>query len=199
MTQPLLSKRCAEVLGWVFVGKTNEEIATILGLTTPTVKNHLRKIVARLGAYNRQNAVYLALKAGILQPPQPDVAPVPVPPPPVPATVTADDWLSAGNVHVSPSLRIAMANDRVLDLVGVQFRLLEVLLKRPGACLTRQKLLDHTHGSAAVEERTVDINVHRLRKTLREAGADHDVLVERGIGYRIGPVRCQVPALTPCS
>lgn len=190
MQAPRLSQRHAEVLGYIFVGKTNEEIGTILGLSVLTIKNHVGKIIAALGAYNRQNAIWLALKAGILQPPQPEgQVVVVVPPPAPPATVTADDWLSAGNVHLSPMLHFAMANDRPLELAGVRFRLLEAFLRSPGRCLTRQHLLDHTHGHAvSVEERTVYMHVHRLRHSLREAGADHDVFAERGVGYRFGPV-----------
>lgn len=184
-----LSKRCTEVLGWVFVGKSNEEIGVILGLRTCTVKNHVAKIIRKLGAYNRQNAIYQALKYGLLQAPQPEGPPTVVPPPPAPpVTVHADDWLSAGNVHLSPSLRIAIANEKTLDVAGVRFRLLEALLKRPGFPLSRRQILDHTHGHEPVAERTVDIHVHRLRVTLEASGADHTVHAERGVGFRIGPV-----------
>lgn len=185
---PRLTKRRIEVLQWAFVGKTNEEIAGLLGLCRLTVKNHMQKIIAALGAYNRQNAIYHALQRGVLKPPELIVGVV-VPPPPAPVEpVTADDWLSAGNVHLSPSLRVAMANEKTLDLAGVRFRLLEALLLSKGRPLTRQHLLDHTHGLDAVEERTIDIHAHRLRAVLVKAGADHTVLTERGIGYRLGPV-----------
>jgi DNA-binding response OmpR family regulator len=74
----------------------------------------------------------------------------------------------------------------------VRFRLLQALLERAGRILNRQYLLDAMHGHAkAVEERTVDVQVSWLRMTLREAGVDHDVHTERGIGYRLGP--CVAP------
>ena len=41
--QPRLSARQREVLEWVGDGKTTQDIAIILGLTTATVDKHLRK------------------------------------------------------------------------------------------------------------------------------------------------------------
>lgn len=52
-----LSTREAEVLEWVRMGKTNPEIASILGISTYTVKNHLRHIFKKLDVYNRTQAV----------------------------------------------------------------------------------------------------------------------------------------------
>ncbi|HEY5706958.1 MAG TPA: LuxR C-terminal-related transcriptional regulator [Terrimicrobiaceae bacterium] len=48
-----LSPREQEVAGWVSQGKSNEEIAIILGISAHTVKNHLDKIFRKLGVENR--------------------------------------------------------------------------------------------------------------------------------------------------
>ena len=55
-----LSPRQAEVLRWVARGKTNEEIAGILGLSLFTVKAHLRAIFGILMVENRNAAGALA-------------------------------------------------------------------------------------------------------------------------------------------
>jgi transcriptional regulator EpsA len=52
-----LSDREEEVMRWVRLGKTNSEIATILNLSTFTVKNHMRRIYKKLNAMNRAQAV----------------------------------------------------------------------------------------------------------------------------------------------
>ncbi|MDQ3186827.1 MAG: transcriptional regulator EpsA [Pseudomonadota bacterium] len=52
-----LSAREIEILDWVRIGKTNPEIASILGISTYTVKNHLRHIFKKLDVYNRTQAV----------------------------------------------------------------------------------------------------------------------------------------------
>jgi len=48
-----LSPREQEVAEWVGQGKSNEEIAIILGISAHTVKNHLDKIFRKLGVENR--------------------------------------------------------------------------------------------------------------------------------------------------
>jgi DNA-binding CsgD family transcriptional regulator len=51
-----LTRRETEVLVWVAQGKTNEEIARILGLSHRTVAKHLEKIYPKLGLENRTAA-----------------------------------------------------------------------------------------------------------------------------------------------
>jgi DNA-binding CsgD family transcriptional regulator len=48
-----LSPREHEVVDWVGQGKSNEEIAILLGISAHTVKNHLDKIYRKLGVENR--------------------------------------------------------------------------------------------------------------------------------------------------
>lgn len=57
VAQGLLTSREIEVLEWVKKGKTNPEIARILGVTFPTIKNHIQKIMIKLRVNNRAEAV----------------------------------------------------------------------------------------------------------------------------------------------
>jgi len=57
-----LTPREAEILLWVSQGKTNPEIATILGIGLTTVKKHLEATFAKLGVENRTSAAALALE-----------------------------------------------------------------------------------------------------------------------------------------
>jgi DNA-binding CsgD family transcriptional regulator len=58
-----LTRREGEVLAWVAEGKTNPEIAAILGLSPRTIGNHLARIYARLGVETRTAAARIALTA----------------------------------------------------------------------------------------------------------------------------------------
>ncbi len=61
--EPLgLTPREAEVLFWVARGKTNDEIATVLGIGLTTVKKHLESTFAKLGVENRTSAAAMALE-----------------------------------------------------------------------------------------------------------------------------------------
>ncbi len=52
-----LSAREAEIMHWLREGRSNAEIAVILGLSALTVKNHLQRIYRLLGVSNRTQAV----------------------------------------------------------------------------------------------------------------------------------------------
>jgi DNA-binding CsgD family transcriptional regulator len=56
-----LRPREAEVLLWLIQGKSNVEIATILGCSAETVKSHLKRIYAQLDVTNRTAAAASAL------------------------------------------------------------------------------------------------------------------------------------------
>jgi DNA-binding NarL/FixJ family response regulator len=64
--QPLLSlgltPRVAEVLLWVAQGKTNADIATILGISESTVKKHMLEVFQVLGVETRSAATLRALE-----------------------------------------------------------------------------------------------------------------------------------------
>jgi DNA-binding NarL/FixJ family response regulator len=58
-----LTPRVAEVLLWVAQGKTNADIATILGISESTVKKHLLEIFEKLSVETRSAATLRALEA----------------------------------------------------------------------------------------------------------------------------------------
>jgi DNA-binding NarL/FixJ family response regulator len=58
-----LTTREGEVLGWLAKGKTNRDIAQILGLSPRTVDKHLEQIYAKLGVENRTAAAAIATNA----------------------------------------------------------------------------------------------------------------------------------------
>ena len=56
-----LTTREGEVLSWLSKGKTNRDIAQILGLSPRTVDKHLEQIYAKLGVENRTAAAAIAV------------------------------------------------------------------------------------------------------------------------------------------
>lgn len=59
-----LTQREAEVLHWLSLGKTNRDIAEILGMSPRTVNKHLEHVFAKLGVETRTSAAALALGRG---------------------------------------------------------------------------------------------------------------------------------------
>ncbi|MCC8935491.1 MULTISPECIES: response regulator transcription factor [Bradyrhizobium] len=58
-----LTTREGEVLSWLSKGKTNRDIAQILGLSPRTVDKHLEQIYSKLGVDNRTAAATIAVRA----------------------------------------------------------------------------------------------------------------------------------------
>jgi DNA-binding NarL/FixJ family response regulator len=61
-----LSDREVEVLAGIAAGKSNQEIATDLHLTSATVKSHVSRILGKLRLTNRMQAAVLAYQAGLI-------------------------------------------------------------------------------------------------------------------------------------
>jgi DNA-binding NarL/FixJ family response regulator len=57
-----LTPRAAETLLWLSQGKTNSDIATILGITESTVKKYVQEIFEKLGVETRSAATLRALE-----------------------------------------------------------------------------------------------------------------------------------------
>ncbi|MCX8477791.1 MAG: LuxR C-terminal-related transcriptional regulator [Sphingomonas sp.] len=61
-----LSKREVECLRWAAAGKTNDEIAMIVGLKRTTIRFHIRAAAQKLDAVNRDQALFKAAQLGFL-------------------------------------------------------------------------------------------------------------------------------------
>jgi two-component system phosphate regulon response regulator PhoB len=80
------------------------------------------------------------------------------------------------------------AQGALVNIRGVEFRLLEFLMSHCGRTFNRTQLLSQVWGGDAdVDERTVDVNVQRLRKLLGACGCEAYIQTVRGFGYRFSP------------
>src|SRR5437879_988798 len=61
-----LTPREREILEWIYRGKSNIEVGMILKISPLTAKNHVQKILRKLGVLNRTQAVGKALALRIL-------------------------------------------------------------------------------------------------------------------------------------
>lgn len=76
-----------------------------------------------------------------------------------------------------------------VQLAPTDFKLLEFFMSNPERVHTRAQLLDCVWGSrSSAEERTVDVQIRRLRKALQELQLDRLVQTVRGAGYRFSSV-----------
>jgi transcriptional regulator EpsA len=62
-----VTQREREILSWLREGKSNQQIAEELGISALTVKNHVQKILRKLNASNRAQAVAQAMSLQLLE------------------------------------------------------------------------------------------------------------------------------------
>jgi LuxR family quorum sensing-dependent transcriptional regulator len=60
--KPIVTNRQREVLTWVAAGKSAWEIGEILNISARTVEEHAQRVLQRLGAVNRTQAVAIAIR-----------------------------------------------------------------------------------------------------------------------------------------
>jgi two-component system phosphate regulon response regulator PhoB len=88
------------------------------------------------------------------------------------------------------------ARGQSINVRGTEYRLLEFLMSNLGRTFNRSQLLTQVWGDdSEVDERTVDVNMQRLRKALSEAGYEAYIQTVRGFGYRFAVPATRSPAL----
>ena len=98
----------------------------------------------------------------------------------------ADDMIEIGGLRLDPATHRVTVNDEEVALGPTEFRLLHFLMSHPERVHTRTQLLDGVWGDHVfVEDRTVDVHIRRLRKTLEIVAKDALVQTVRGSGYRL--------------
>lgn len=97
-----------------------------------------------------------------------------------------DTALQVADLRLDPATREVSRAGRPILLSAREFALLEALLERPGAIVSRAQLEDRLYGwGEELESNAISVYMHQLRKKL---GADllHTV---RGLGYYAGPAK----------
>ena len=92
--------------------------------------------------------------------------------------------LNAGNLSLDLEGRNASVGTETLDLRRREALILEALVQRTGRVVTRDVLIEAVYGfDDLIESNTLEAQISRLRRKLRDAGADVEITSLRGIGY----------------
>jgi len=94
---------------------------------------------------------------------------------------------SNGKFHVDEDRAQITFLGRPLELTRTEFRLLKLLLQRPGRVYSRQEIMDRVSDNPDMSlDRTIDSHVKSLRAKLRERDSSRDwILTQRGFGYSV--------------
>jgi len=98
----------------------------------------------------------------------------------------AANVVSFGDIVLDRETMRVTRGGATVTLGPTEFRLLDVLIKRPGRVYSREQLLDRVWGQDIyVEARTVDVHVGRLRKALKKGGLVNPIRTVRSSGYAL--------------
>jgi two-component system, OmpR family, alkaline phosphatase synthesis response regulator PhoP len=91
--------------------------------------------------------------------------------------------ITTHELEIHPGRHEVLAQGRPVDVTATEFRLLNLLARRPGWVFTRSQIVNEIHGNDYfVTERSVDVQMVSLRKKLGPCGSYLETV--RGIGYR---------------
>jgi len=92
--------------------------------------------------------------------------------------------LKAGDISLDRETKRVHRGTREIHLGPTEFRLLEFLMQAPGRVFAREQLLDSVWGrDVYIDERTVDVHVGRLRKSINRSRETDPIRTVRGAGY----------------
>jgi two-component system OmpR family response regulator len=96
-----------------------------------------------------------------------------------------DTQLTCGALRLNPTTHRSWWVDSEVVLTATEFRLLEVLMARPGRVYSRDELCEHAYPDTRhVSGRTLDSHVRRIRAKFRDQGVD-PIETVHGVGYRL--------------
>ncbi len=97
--------------------------------------------------------------------------------------------LHHGKLQLDPSTCHVTYDDRILCLTPKEYMILELFLRNPHQVFTRSAILEklwELDKVAKAEDRTVKTHITNLRRKLKAAGMEEDILeAVYGIGYRL--------------
>ena len=93
--------------------------------------------------------------------------------------------LEAGMLRLDQGTHRVSINNNLLELAPMEYQLLLFFMTHPERVYSREQLIDRVWGTSVwVEERTIDVHIRRLRKSLESSAHDRLIQTVRGAGYR---------------
>jgi two-component system OmpR family response regulator/two-component system response regulator QseB len=98
----------------------------------------------------------------------------------------AEPAIAVGPVTFDPTTRTVTVNGEQVILSAREYAVLEAMMLRPGAILSRAQLEDRLYGwGEEIESNAISVYVHQLRRKL----GDDFIHTVRGVGYYVGKPR----------
>ena len=102
-----------------------------------------------------------------------------------------EEMLEFADIKLYPTKKFVERGGEEIHLGQKEFKILSILMERPGQLFSRGQLLDHVWGHGFyIEDRTIDVHLSRLRKAMNARGDDlperpNLIRTVRGSGYAL--------------
>lgn len=101
------------------------------------------------------------------------------------APTALEELIEFKGLNLDPVSHRVTIQEKPVDLGPTEFRMLHFFMTHPERVYSREQLLDNVWGTNVyVEDRTVDVHIRRLRKSIAGQGHDDFIQTVRGAGYR---------------
>jgi two-component system alkaline phosphatase synthesis response regulator PhoP len=94
---------------------------------------------------------------------------------------TAGDVIEVGGIRVEKDRHMVIKNGIEISLPKKEFKLLALLISKPGKVFSREYILQHVWGNeVVVGDRTIDVHIRKLREKI----GDDYIKTIKGVGYK---------------
>ena len=96
-------------------------------------------------------------------------------------TQDTNSIIELGDIVIDKEKHLTTYKGQEVIFAKKEFKLLKLLISKPGKVFTREEILEKVWGSGIiVGDRTIDVHIRKLREKL----ADHYVKTVKGVGYK---------------
>lgn len=89
--------------------------------------------------------------------------------------------IEVGDISIDKEKHLVTYKGAEVTFAKKEFKLLELLISKPGKVFTREEILEKVWGTdVVVGDRTIDVHIRKLREKL----ADHHIKTVKGVGYK---------------
>lgn len=96
--------------------------------------------------------------------------------------------ISYKNISLDCDKMIISRENKEIELTKNEFKILEILLEKPGKVVNRDEIIDKIWQSDSyIDDNTLTVNVMRLRKKLEDINIFELIKTKKGVGYYVPP------------
>lgn len=99
--------------------------------------------------------------------------------------ISPEGLLQVGEINLDTTQHRVTINNKLVKLTKNEYLLLHFFLTHQNRAYSREQLLNFVWGSQTyIDERTVDVQIRRLRLALTKHGCRNYIITVRGVGYQ---------------